>query len=129
MKTDDLYEFFGSLKNILSAIGVSSALFYYWVKQDNIPIKNQKIIESLTKGKLKADSYKYYPQEKDSDIIYLPRFRYYDKKYGMCEVELIRFKEGKKPKIVYLKKGVKTEKFCSFITDNLMQAVDVLDSS
>jgi len=127
MTPDDLYEFFGSVKNISQSVNVSRSLFYKWNKKGEIPFKQQKRIELLTKGKLKAISAKYFNEEVDSTYIYLPLFRYYDKKYGMCAVELIHFRKGKPHKIVYVKEGNRSEKFSSFITKNIMQATNVTD--
>ena len=128
MKTDDLYQFFGSTKNISNAIGISRSAFYKWILRGYIPLNQQKHIELLTKGKLTAVSNKsFLIEEIDIHNIYLPMFRYYDKKYGMCEVESIHFRKGKKPKIVYIKSNDRTEKFSSFITHNLMQAVKITD--
>ncbi len=125
MNIDDIYQFFGSAKNATSAIGVSRSAFYKWLDKGSIPIKQQKRFELFTKGKLK--SFKVEDEGEDYHI-YLPIFRFYDKKHGMCEVESIHFRKGKSPKIVCLKPGNRIEKFSVFSTNNLMQACDILDT-
>lgn len=124
MKIDEVYQFFGSAKNATSAIGVSRGSFYKWIDKGCIPIKQQKRFELLTKGKLKS-----FMSESDGEdySICLPMFRYYDKKHGMCEVESIHFRKGKRTKIIYIKTGNRTEKFSVFNTNNLMQSFGILD--
>lgn len=124
MKTDDVYQFFVSAKNAASTIGVSRSAFYKWIDRGYIPFKQQKKIELLTKGKLTAFGIE---DDMDDKGVYLPMFRYYDKKHGMCEVESIHFRKGKKPKIVYVKPGNRMEKFSAFTTSSLMQACNVID--
>lgn len=124
MTTDDLYQFFGSVKQITHFTGVKGPTFYAWVKRNHIPYEQQKHIEMLTKGKLTAIDYR---QERNSCSFHLPMFRYYDKRYGMCDVESIHFRKYKAPKIVYIKEGNKREKISSFITKNIMQAVNLTD--
>lgn len=129
MKTDDLYQFFGSAKNIVSALGIKRITFYSWVSRGFIPFKQQKNIELLTKGKLKAikkDSNKF-DEEMDLDKIYLPIFRYYDKKNGMCEVKSINFNPKKRPKIIYINPNNRKEEFYSFNSETLMQAANIKD--
>lgn len=123
MKTDDVYQFFGSARNASKAIGVTRSAFYKWMDRGYIPLKQQKIFELLTKGKLLADIKK---EEKEFGI-YLPSFRYYDKKYGICCVKSIHFRKGKSPKITYSTNGKKVENLSVFTTKNLMQGVDVVD--
>ena len=128
MKTDDVYEFFGSVMNASKEIGVTRSAFYKWMDRGYIPLKQQKYIELITKGKLIAGKKKENEIcENDAHVIYLPRFRYYDKKRGMCDVESLCFRENKPPKIVYVSNVHHHEKFAVFTTENLMQAIDVLD--
>ena len=125
MTIDDVYQFFGSAKQAAVAIGISRSAFYKWIDRGFIPVKQQKSIEMLTKGKLIAFKLE---DEIDDGSVYLPKFRYYDKKNGMCKVESIHFRDGKRPKIIYVKPGNKIEKFSVFDAKNLMQAVNLLDS-
>jgi hypothetical protein len=130
MKTDDLYQFFGSAIKAAKAIGVQRATFYTWIERGYIPIKQQKNIELLTKGKLVSDknkNHKFYESDVDSSIIYLPAFRYYDKKHGMCNIESMHFRHMKVPKIIYVTKGNKKKKFTVFTSENIMQAIDMVD--
>lgn len=131
MKTDDVYQFFGSAKKAYDMLGISKSAFYKWRTNGCIPFKQQLKLQVFSHGKLlasKKDTPKYYRDEEiDIYSIYLPMFRYFDKKNGMCEVESIHFKRGNHPRIVYIKPGNKAEKFSVFNTKNLMQAVDVRD--
>jgi hypothetical protein len=124
MKIDEVYQFFGSAKNATSAIGVSRGSFYKWIDKGFIPMKQQKRFELLTKGKLKS-----FASESDAEDhgIYLPIFRYYDKKHGMCEVESIHFRKGKRTKIIYVTPANRGEKFSVFNKQNLMQSFGILD--
>lgn len=131
MKTDDVYQFFGSANKACKAIGITRTAIYKWMERGYIPVKRQKQIELLTKGKLVAEknkSNKSYKNEEDTSDIFLPSFRYYDKKQGMCDVESIHFRKRQAPKIVCISRKSKKEKFSVFTTDNLMQAIDVVDS-
>lgn len=130
MTTDDVYQFFGSAVKASYAIGITRAAFSAWIKRGFIPIEQQKKIEKITKGKLiarKEDAKK--PNSDEAELTsYLPNFRYYDKKHGMCKVEAIHFRKGKQPKITYVIEGNNIEKFSVFSTKNLMQASDFVDS-
>jgi hypothetical protein len=126
MKTDDVYQFFGSGWKASIAIGVTRQTFSVWIKRGYIPFQQQKKIEKITKGKLIAreeDAKKSIESTKE----YLPSFRYYDRKYGMCRVESIHFRKGKAPKITYIIEGNNREKFSVFGSKNLMQAADIVD--
>lgn len=130
MTTDEVYQYFGTAYAATKAMGITKQAFSGWIKNGFIPFKRQEKIEALTKGKLIAreeDAKKSNPSTDDNDksLNYLPNFRYYDKKYGMCKVESIHFRKDKRPKITYIAKGKKST---SFITKNLMQATDLTDS-
>lgn len=130
MKIDDLYQFFGSVTKIADSLGISRNSFYKWVARGSIPIKQQEYLEILTEGKLKAskkDCYNFDNEEKESTFLYFPLFRYYDKKNGMCEVKSINFRQGKSPKIIYIREKNKKQNFYSFNSETLMQAVNVKD--
>lgn len=131
MRTDDVYQFFGSAKKVYEMLGISKSAFYKWCTNGCIPFKQQLKLQTFSQGKLIAsrnDMPKYYRDEEvDIYSIYLPMFRYFDKKHGMCEVESIHFKKGNHPRIVYIKPGNKIERFSVFNAQNLMQAVDVKD--
>ncbi|CAB4127687.1 YopX protein [uncultured Caudovirales phage] len=130
MKVDEVQQFFGSVKKAAKALGISEVAFYLWKRNDSIPFGRQKYIELLTKGKLIA-------REKDFSTHYknpLPAFRYYDKKHGMCRVTFMSFYEDKMPKITYkvpstVFYGNTTEKISAFSTENLMQAINLVDSN
>lgn len=131
MTTDDVYQFFGSGWKASCAIGIVKQTFSNWIERGFIPMKQQLQIEKITKGKLIAreeDAKKPDPKKAlESDSHYLPNFRYYDKKHGMCNVESIHFRKGKPPKITYVVKRNNIEKFTSFSVENLMQASDLVD--
>jgi hypothetical protein len=130
MTTDEVYQYFGTAYAAAKAMGITKQAFSEWIKNGFIPLKRQKKIEALTKGKLIAreeEAKKPIPSsqdEKEGKLNYLPNFRYYDKKYGMCKVESIHFRKGKRPQITYLVKG---KKLTSFTAKYLMQAADVVD--
>lgn len=132
MNTDEVYQFFGSCWKASKAIGITKQGFSIWEKRGYIPLKQQIKIEKITKGKLIAreeDAKKPDPNEAlDTESNYLPNFRYYDKKHGMCKVESIYFRKGKRPKITYVIEGNNREKFAVFSARNLMQASDLTDS-
>jgi len=130
MTTDDVYEFFGSGWKASCAIGITKSAFSAWIKRGYIPLKQQIRIQKITKGKLIAlekDAKKSLDKTNEPECTYLPNFRYYDKKHGMCRVESLHFRKGKPPKITYVVEGNNTEKFASFNTENLMQACDLVD--
>jgi len=131
MKTDDVYQFFGSAWKAACAIGIAKQSFSNWIRRGFIPFKSQIKIEKITKGKLRAreeDAKKPQEDETQVESTYLPSFRYYDKKHGMCRVESLHFRKSKLPKITYVVEGNNKEKFAVFNTKNLMQATYLLDS-
>jgi hypothetical protein len=134
MTPDDVYQFFGSANKASKAIGVTRGVVSKWTTAGYIPFEQQKKFQSFTKKKLIArveDTKKYNKNHKaDSDAApeyYLPSFKYFDKKNGMCEVESIYFRRGKPPKIIYAVTDNKCEKFTTFTTETLIQAINVLD--
>lgn len=132
MTIEEVYQYFGSAYAAAKAIGVTKQAFSQWLKNGFIPIKSQEKIEHLTKGKLIAKSEEAKKPDiniaGESESNYLPNFRYYDKKHGMCKVESIHFRKGNRPKITYIAEGNNKRKFTVFSTRNLMQAADILDS-
>ena len=130
MTTDEVYQYFGTAYAAAKAMGITKQAFSEWIKNGFIPFKRQKKIEALTKGKLvsrEEDAKKPIPSsqdEKEGKLNYLPNFRYYDKKYGMCKVESIHFRKSKRPQITYVVKG---KKLTSFMGKYLMQAADLID--
>ena len=130
MTAEEVYQYFGSAYAAAKAIGITKQSFAKWINKRFIPFNRQIEIEKITKGKLVAleeDGRKPAHDKKESESIYLPNFRYYDKKHGMCKVESIHFRKGKSPKITYAVKGNNRKKFTSFSVENLMQAVDLVD--
>lgn len=122
MNTDEIYQYFGSANKAAKAIGVTRAAFYLWMKRGYIPLFQQKKFETLTKGKLKSKPLDAKKTGKKEEKIYLPLFRYNDKKYGICEVESLQFRKGRPPKITCVSSRHKHEKFSTFNSENLMQA-------
>lgn len=133
MTAEEVYQYFGSAYAAAKAIGISKQSFSEWIEKRFIPFTRQIQIEKITKGKLVAleeDAKKPDPKKAlESDSHYLPNFRYFHKKYGMCKVESIYFRKGKLPKITFVVDGNNKEKFAVFDTKNLMQASDLVDSS
>jgi len=130
VNSDDLYQYFGTVTKIKDILGISRQTFYSWIERGYIPLDQQKKIESLTKGKLKA----LIPPPSLTDVlkgtdVCLPLFRFYDKKHGMCEVESLHFKKTGFPRIVYIDPNNKKNRFSAFSTTNLMQAVNIIDSN
>ena len=125
MNIDEVYQFFGSANKASNAIGISRSLFSKWITNRAIPINRQREIEVITKGVLIAEK----PKPEIVKTIFLPAFRYHDKNYGICQVTALNFIEGNKPKITYIIEGKKkSEKFAAFDSENLMQALDLVDS-
>lgn len=131
MTPEEVYQYFGSAYTAAKAIGVTKQAIAKWLKKRFIPFNRQIEIQKITKGDLIA-------QEGDAkkplnnDVItctHLPNFRYYDKKHGMCQVESIRFRKGKAPKITYISEKDNRKKFTSFGMENLMHASDLVDAN
>lgn len=123
MTPEEVYQYFKSGYAAAKAIGISNQSFSAFMKNGYVPLKTQRKIEKFTNGKLTIGR----EDLKDLKENYLPNFRYYDKKHGMCHVESIRFRKGKAPKITYMVKGNNVEKFASFNSENLMQATELVD--
>jgi hypothetical protein len=135
MTIDEVYQFFGSLGKASKITGIQKNTIWNWTQRGYVPFKQQKKIEEITKRKLianKKDARKPECDEGDENnkkpVIYLPKFRYHDDKYGMCEVESLHFRKDRCPKITYKVKGKSREKFSSFVTEKLMQASNLTDS-
>jgi DNA-binding transcriptional regulator Cro len=131
MTAEEIYQYFGSAYSAAKAIGITKQAFSKWIEKRFVPFNRQIAIQKITKGKLVAkeeDARKYQKDETKVESTYLPNFRYYDKNHGMCRVESIHFRKGKRPKITYMIEGNNTKKFTVFSTTNLMQASDLLDS-
>jgi hypothetical protein len=132
MTPEEVYQYFGSAYAAAKAIGITKQSFSYWIEKRFIPFNRQIEIQKITKGKLRAreeDAKKLNPNNtNESKTNYLPNFRYYDKKHGMCRVESLHFRKGKVPKITYVVEGNNKEKFSVFNTKNLIQASDLFDS-
>ena len=134
MTIDEVYQFFGSLGKASKITGIQKNTIWNWTQRGYVPFKQQKKIEEITKRKLiasKKDARKPEfdeGEENNTAVIYLPKFRYYDDKNGMCEVESLHFRTGNCPKITYKVKGKTREKFSSFVTEKLMQASNLTDS-
>lgn len=134
MTIDEVYQFFGSLGKASKITGIQRNTIWNWTQRGYVPFKQQKKIEEITKRKLIAS--KKHAKKPDCDdedennnkpIIYLPKFRYYDDKYGMCEVESLHFRKDRCPKITYKVKGKPREKFSSFDIKRLTQASNLTD--
>ncbi len=123
MTVEEVYQYFGSACAAANAIGISRQSFAMFIKQGYVPLKTQRKIEKFTNGKLTIGR----EDLKDLKENYLPNFRYYDKKHGMCQVESIRFRKGKAPKITYISEKDNRKKFTSFDVENLMQATGLVD--
>jgi hypothetical protein len=52
----DVIRFYGSVRDIAQATGVSYQAVYKWQETDTIPPVRQYHFETLTEGKLKADN-------------------------------------------------------------------------
>lgn len=124
MNTDNVYQFFGSGMRAAKSIGLDRGAFYAWVRRGYIPFLSQKKLEAASKGALIA---RKEDAKKEIVTYCFLMFRYYDEKYGMCDVESIHFRKGKGPKII-CKKHNKPGNFTVFTTTNLMQAINLLDS-
>lgn len=125
MKTYDVYQYFGSVRKISNALGISRSAFYKWMDRGYIPLKQQQRIELLTKGALSASDSEDVIE--DRELNFLPSFRYYDKKHGMCFVESIHFRKGSPPRITYVSMDNSAIKHTSFETQRLMQGIGLLD--
>lgn len=131
MTAEEVYQYFGSAYSAAKAIGITKQSFSEWIEKRFIPFNRQIEIQKITKGKLIAreeDAKKPSKDAVNTELNYLPNYRYYDKKRGMCRVDSINFRKGKPPKITYMVKGNNREKFSVFSAKNLMQAADLLDS-
>lgn len=130
MKLEDIYRYFGSSRKAAKALNITRCAVSHWEIKGYIPFNRQKKIELLTKGKLIAsqkDIKKIQVGEKatENETIYLPIFRYYDKRRGICEVSSLFFRRGKPIKITYVTN--KIEKIITFDKESLMQASNLID--
>lgn len=136
MTLKEVYEYFGSGYKIAAALGISNCAIYGWNQRGRVPYAQQKKLEKLTKGALKTDAVKYKKKkigrtitvDESDESIYYPQFRYVDPKHGICNVHSLVFRKNGSPKIIYTKPGNNYEKFSSFHTENLMQALDFKDA-
>ena len=127
MTVDEIYQFFGSIHKAIKVLGITKQGFAHWQKKGYVPIYRQKKIELITKGALKADG-EQKEINSEPELVFLPIFRFYDKKYGLCDVEAIHFRNGKTPRIIYKIEGKKkSEKFSAFNSENLMQGSKLVD--
>jgi DNA invertase Pin-like site-specific DNA recombinase len=55
MNLEETIKYYGSIKNLADAIGVSRQTIYLWKAKDAIPYARQAQIEIETRGKLKAE--------------------------------------------------------------------------
>ena len=55
MKPKDAVNYWGNQTKVAAAVGVSEQSVRNWIKADRLPKMVQLAIETLTKGKLKAD--------------------------------------------------------------------------
>lgn len=53
MKTQDVIDYFGGVRQTAEALGMTSAAVYLW--KDEVPKTRQAHVEALTKGKIKRD--------------------------------------------------------------------------
>lgn len=51
MKTQEVVEFFGTVRDVAIALNISTAAIYLW--KDEVPKGRQAHIEAVTKGKIK----------------------------------------------------------------------------
>jgi hypothetical protein len=136
MTLKEVYEYFGSAYKIALTLGITNAAIYGWNQRGRVPYLQQKKLEKLTKGALKTDVIKYKRKkvgititiEEEDDSIFYPAFRYADPKHGICTVQSLVFRKSGSPKIIYTKPGSNYEKFYSFHSENLMQALDFKDA-
>jgi DNA-binding transcriptional regulator Cro/YopX protein len=129
MKLEDIYQYFGSSRKAAKAINITRGAISHWDVKGYIPFNRQQKIELITKGKLTASrkdiKKSYYEEDAESETIYLPLFRYYDKRRGFCDVSSLHFRKGKPIKIIYI--TTKIERIATFDTKNLMQASNLTD--
>lgn len=133
MTLEEIHEYYGSAVEACRALGISQPNFSVWNRRGYVPLLQQMRIEKLTGGVLCANEEHAYKKERSAGI-YLPSYRFFSTKYGMCPVSCITFNLGKKPRISYIAKIDKNQygmteykKIVSFDRKYLMQAVDVLD--
>lgn len=55
MTPQDLIEYYGNAYRFSKLVPLSAQTFHNWVKKGKIPVRSQLMIETLTKGKLKAE--------------------------------------------------------------------------
>jgi hypothetical protein len=53
MKTQDVIDYFGSVRQTAEALGMSAAAVYLW--KDEVPKQRQAHVELATKGRIKRD--------------------------------------------------------------------------
>lgn len=55
MNLEEALKYYGSIKSLADAIGVSRQTIYLWKEKGSIPYSRQAQIELETRGKLKAE--------------------------------------------------------------------------
>lgn len=55
MKVNDLISYYGTITKVAAELGVTEQTIRLWKKKDKIPFLVQNAVQTLTKGKLKAD--------------------------------------------------------------------------
>lgn len=117
MTLDEVYQCFGSIAKAARAINVPRGTFYYWIKKGVIPPAYQERYEKLVKN-LKADPIRA-PESS------FPRFIFFNKELGMCEVYSLTYIMDK-VRITYYDPANPKIKYSSFESKYLMQECDFM---
>jgi len=125
MTVDEVCQYFGNGTKAAKAIGCERAAFSYWVKKGYIPYSSQLKFEKVTKGKLVAEPNKEIVH--NSNEIFLPNFRFYNPKLGMCKVLSLTFRDGRVPMIKYFHPKKPKSILSSFDTKYLCQGTLIKD--
>lgn len=125
MRIEDVYAFYDSSHDIQDALGITRQALSNWKKRGYIPWEKQLWLQDITNGKLQASREHLKPEQLSK--IYLPQFRYFDKKIGMCKVVSLYFNEGRKVRIVYKESLSDKKSYSTYIDDFLMQASHIKD--
>ena len=129
MTIEEVFKYYGNIAEAAKAIDIKFLTFSRWMEKGFIPLHQQKRYEKATNFKLRADFLVADKENFCRQIITLPRFRFYDPKFGMCPLHSISFTVNGLPKIHYYSSyNIRNAKrFNSKFVDHLMRAVPYLD--
>lgn len=55
MKAQDVFDYFGGIREAAEALGLSGQALYKWKKSGEVPKTRQSHVEAVSKGRLKKD--------------------------------------------------------------------------